>query len=168
MRFPVALDQGGWKKAGFEAKELKLIPEDPEQRLRQGVVPLVRLGAYDVPQVPGVFGPSLNDIERMLTPLDLDGVVGAGLLAYFRITLGDSGRTMWIEDNAEVQRLLDQPRGPVDMPEPADEPGSSGAPTEKPPAKGAPESAPKKGPTPAAPPKAPAPKKPGKAATPDQ
>jgi hypothetical protein len=185
MRFPVALDQGGWKKAGFNAKELKLIPEDPDQRLRQGVVPLIRLGAYDVPQVPGVFGPSLNEIEKVLTPLDLDGVLGAGLLAYFRITFGDSGRTMWIEDNAAVQKLLDDPRGPLNMPEPAGGPpaGSPLPPAPAPPLGGTGSGSgskpavpgkespapPKAGGAPATPPKAPAPKKPGTTkTTPDQ
>jgi hypothetical protein len=121
MRFPIALDQAGWKKAGVDATGLKLIPEDPEQRLRQGVVPVLRLGAYDVPQVPGVFGPSLNDFEKILTPLDLDGVIGAGLLAHFRLTFGDAGRVLWLEDNAAVARLLDQ--SPLDDIEPPPSPG---------------------------------------------
>lgn len=115
MRFPIALDQGGWKKAGFEATGLKLIPEDPEQKLRQGVVPVLHLGAYDVPQVPGVFGPSLLDIEKALTPLDLDGILGAGLLGHFRLTLGDEGRVLWIEDNAVVAKMLESYGGPLDQ-----------------------------------------------------
>jgi tetratricopeptide (TPR) repeat protein len=181
MRFPIALDQAGWKKAGVDAKDLKLIPEDPEQRLRQGVVPVIRLGAYDVPQVPGVLGPSLADIEKVLNPLDLDGVVGAGLLAFFRITLGDDGRTMWIEDNSEVQKLLEQGRGPADLPEPALEPPAGISPSDKSPAPAPTQNQPKtntKNPaggaeTPKAPaPKAPAPGKgtaaPGKKTTPDQ
>jgi tetratricopeptide (TPR) repeat protein len=119
MRFPIALDQGGWKKAGIDTKDLKLIPEDPEQRLRQGIVPIIRLGAYDVPKVPGVFEPGLSDMEKVLSPLNLDGVLGAGLLAFFRITIGDGGRTMWLEDNASVQKMLGggDMGGPVDEPE---------------------------------------------------
>jgi len=34
--------------------------------------------------------------------VDLDGFVGAGLLAAFRVTLVDGGRTMWIEDMPAV------------------------------------------------------------------
>ncbi|MCK6588317.1 MAG: hypothetical protein HUU21_08950 [Polyangiaceae bacterium] len=151
MRFPVALDQGGWKKAGIDIKDLKLIPEDPEQRLRQGVVPVIRLGAYDVPKVPGVFEPGLSDMEKVLSPLNLDGVVGAGLLAFFRITIGDGGRTMWLEDNASVHKMLGD-MGPVDEPElpevpgsPAPEPLKEAPPAPKPPPPKAP-AAPKKTP----------------------
>jgi hypothetical protein len=115
--FPVALDQGGWKKAGIETKDLQPVPNDPEQRLRQGIVPIIRLGAFDVPKVPGVFEPGLGALEKVLTPLNLDGVVGAGLLAFFRITIGDGGRTMWFEDNADVEKMLDEMSGPRNEPE---------------------------------------------------
>ena len=30
--------------------------------------------------------------------MELDGLVGSGLLATFRVTLADGGRTMWLED----------------------------------------------------------------------
>jgi hypothetical protein len=148
MRFPIALDQGGWKKAGIETKDLKLIPEDPEQRLRQGVVPIIRLGSYDVPKVPGVFEPGLTDMEKVLSPLNLDGVLGAGLLAFFRITIGDGGRTMWLEDNVSVQNML----GGRDMGGPVDEPERPEGPAPQPPAPG--------GAAPPAPKGAPAPSKP--------
>jgi tetratricopeptide (TPR) repeat protein len=139
MRFPIALDQGGWKKAGIETKDLKLIPEDPEQRLRQGVVPIIRLGAYDVPKVPGVFEPGLSDMEKVLSPLNLDGVVGAGLLAFFRITIGDGGRTMWLEDNAPVQKMLEEMNNPLDEPElPAGPETAPPGPKDAPPTKPAP------------------------------
>lgn len=118
MRFPLALDQGGWKKAGLNAMDLKVIPEDPEQKLREGIVPVLRLGAYDVPKVPGVYGPNLLDLEKVLTPLDLDGVIGAGLLAHFRMTFADDGRVMWLEDNTAVVRMLQEMSGPLDALEP--------------------------------------------------
>lgn len=118
MRFPLALDQGGWKKAGLNAMDLKVIPEDPEQKLREGIVPVLRLGAYDVPKVPGVYGPNLLDLEKVLTPLNLDGVIGAGLLAHFRMTFADDGRVMWLEDNSAVVRMLQEMPGPLDALEP--------------------------------------------------
>ncbi len=108
MRFPVALDQAGWKKAGLDIKDLSPIPQDPQQSLKQGLIPLMRLGAYDIPKVPGVYGPALTDVEKALTPLDLDGVIGAGLLAYFRITMGDGGQSLWIEDNSVFQKMLEE------------------------------------------------------------
>lgn len=158
MRFPIALDQGGWKKAGLDIKDLTPIPQDPQQTLKQGVIPVVRLGAYDVPKVPGVYGPALTDVEKALTPLDLDGVVGAGLLAYFRITIGDGGQSMWIEDNSALQKMLEEipsslgapntglePPGTLGSPglSPSNAPSPSPAPAPAPPAEKSPKAAPK-------------------------
>ncbi len=141
MTFPIALDKEGWKKAGIDAASLKVVPEDPEQKLREGVVPMVRIGAYDVPKVPGVLGAPIEDIEKVLT-LDLDGVLGAGLLAHFRITFGDGGRLLWLEDHTVVERMLrgngppQGPRGegptPADQAEPAPEPAATPAPASAP------------------------------------
>ncbi|XYI00534.1 hypothetical protein ACMHYB_12560 [Sorangium sp. So ce1128] len=122
MTFPIALDKEGWKKAGFEADGLKRVEQDPEQKLKQGVVPILRLGALEIPKVPGVYGAPLQAVEKQLQ-LDLDGVIGAGLLAYFRITFGDGGRLMWIEDDAAMNKVL---RGGA--PAPADEGQAPAAP----------------------------------------
>ncbi|WP_437837578.1 tetratricopeptide repeat protein [Sorangium sp. So ce1153] len=130
MTFPIALDKEGWKKAGFDADGLKRVEQDPEQKLKQGVVPMLRLGALEIPKVPGVYGAPLQAVEKQLQ-LDLDGVIGAGLLAYFRITFGDGGRLMWIEDDTAMNKVLQG-----GAPAPADEgqapaappAGSSGAP----------------------------------------
>ncbi|WP_044985710.1 tetratricopeptide repeat protein [Sorangium cellulosum] len=105
MTFPIALDKEGWKKAGFEADGLKRVEQDPEQKLKQGVVPMLRLGALEIPKVPGVYGAPLQAVEKQLQ-LDLDGVIGAGLLAYFRVTFADGGRLMWIEDDTAVNKVL--------------------------------------------------------------
>jgi hypothetical protein len=94
--FPVQLDDGGWTKAGVPLTSLRAIPN--QSALRQGVLPLLRLGAFDVPSVPGITGnDSVKDRENWLG-IDLDGVVGSGLFAGFRVTLVDGGRTMWLED----------------------------------------------------------------------
>lgn len=121
--FPLVLDEGGWKKAGLVAKDLELVPDDPEKKMRQGAVNVVRLGAFDVSKVPGVYGPSLEPLEKALAPLDVDGVIGAPLIAPFRVTFGDGGRIMWIEDTtAQLNRMLSEnaPRGPspVNQPDP--------------------------------------------------
>lgn len=105
MQFPIALDQGGWKKAGLDASTLRLIPEDPEKKLREGIVPLLKVGAFDVPKVPGVFGTPFAEIEKELS-LDLDGAMGCGMLAAFRVTFADQGRFMWLEDSTAVLALL--------------------------------------------------------------
>jgi tetratricopeptide (TPR) repeat protein len=170
MSFPIALDKDGWRKAGVDSATLKLLPQTQEN-LRGGVVPLLRIGAYDVPKVPGIFGAPIADIEKLLT-LDIDGVVGAGLLAHFRITFGDGGRLMWIEDHTAVERMLNRgaPQGP---PPPAPAPGPDDA-TEPPaPAPGPAAPLPKDSPTKkpgstgtTAPPSDPPTKKPAPAAPP--
>ena len=100
MQFPVALDDAGWRKAGVQLGALRAIPNGGG--LKQGILPRLVVGAYDVPQVPGVHGAPLAEFERGLD-VDLDGMVGAGLLAAFRVTLVDGGRTMWIEDMPALQ-----------------------------------------------------------------
>ncbi|WP_437679500.1 tetratricopeptide repeat protein [Sorangium sp. So ce131] len=141
MTFPVALDKEGWKKAGFEADGLKAVEQDPEQKLKQGVVPMLRLGALEIPKVPAVYGAPIQQVEKQLQ-LDLDGVLGAGLLAYFRITFGDGGRLMWIEDDTAVNKVLqggepapapvNEGQAPAAPAGPAAEPGARG--TQAPPA----------------------------------
>ncbi|WP_437289707.1 tetratricopeptide repeat protein [Sorangium sp. So ce406] len=127
MTFPIALDKEGWKKAGFEADGLKRVEQDPEQKLKQGVVPMLRLGALEIPKVPGVYGAPLQAVEKQLQ-LDLDGVIGAGLLAFFRITFGDGGRLMWIEDDVAMNKVLrgsePAPANEGQAPAPAGETGS--------------------------------------------
>jgi hypothetical protein len=103
--FPVALSAAGWKKAGIDADKLKLIPGDPEQKLREGVLPLLRLGAFDVPRVQGVYGIPLTDFEKLMA-IDLDGLMGAGLLYLFRCTFSDGGRLLWIEDDTSTRQML--------------------------------------------------------------
>jgi hypothetical protein len=87
------------------------------------------LGAFDIPQVPAIYGAPLEEFEKGLD-VDLDGLAGAGLLAAFRVTLADGGRTMWLEDTV-------LPSAPVET-------GDDGAPESAPP----PGSDPKSGATP--------------------
>jgi hypothetical protein len=115
--FPVALDDGGWKKAGVPLTSLRSVPN--QGSLKQGVLPLLRLGAFDVPSVPGLSGNDpVKELENGLG-IDLDGLVGSGLFASFRVTLVDGGRTMWLEDmprEALEQKPIDWSRddAPVD------------------------------------------------------
>jgi hypothetical protein len=96
MTFPVALDKAGWKKAGVALSTLQPVPD--AGGLRHGVLPLLRVGAFQVPSVPAVYGAPVKELEDGLG-VHLDGLVGSGLLAAFRVTLVDDGRTMWLEDN---------------------------------------------------------------------
>ena len=138
--YPVALDAEGWKKAGIDSASLKLIPGDPEQKLREGTVPLMRLGAFDVPRVQGIFGVPLTEMERMVS-VDLDGLMGAGFLYTFRCTLADGGRVLWVEDQTSALRMLGMDPNPV-APAPGPDPAQPARPA-----------APAPSPAPAAPPK---------------
>jgi hypothetical protein len=96
LTYPVALDLGGWKKAGIAPQSLAAVPNSAT--LRHGVVPSLRLGAFDVPRVPGLEGESAVKEREQGLGIELDGLVGSGLLATFRVTLIDGGRAMWLED----------------------------------------------------------------------
>lgn len=117
MRFPLALDERGWEKAGLKTDDLKLVPGDPENKMREGVVPNMKLGAFDVSHVPGVFGGvPIEEMEKGLK-FDIDGVIGSALLAAYRITFSDGGRMMWIEDDTLMHQIDDMqvsPFGPLD------------------------------------------------------
>jgi hypothetical protein len=122
MTYPIALDSGGWKKAGVSVENLATIPNAGD--LKQGTLPMLRLGAFDVPSVPGVFGAPIKEMEQGLD-MDLDGVMGSGLLAAFRVTLVDRGRKMWLEDMPPP--VAEQGPAPDEvLPEPA-EPGEPAA-----------------------------------------
>jgi hypothetical protein len=95
MHFPVALDEAGWKKAGQNPAEFAAVPGQAD--LKHGMLPMLRLGAFEIPNVPGVLGPKVADLEQALA-VDLDGFAGSGLFATFRLTFADGGRTLFIED----------------------------------------------------------------------
>ncbi len=94
MDVPMALDEGGWKKAGKKLSDLKPLPGS--RGMSQGVVPVFGFGTLEIPEVPAISGVAIQEIEKPLD-MDLDGVIGAGMLAPFRVTLADGGRTMWLE-----------------------------------------------------------------------
>ena len=128
--FPLTLDNDGWHKAGVNPATLTPMAEDPS--IKQGTVPLLRIGQFDLPQVAGVLGKDMSNLETSLG-LDIDGVVGAGLLAGFRVTLGDGGRLMWVEEDVvSLNAPAENPDAEESTPAP---PGSSGsAPATMPPA----------------------------------
>jgi tetratricopeptide (TPR) repeat protein len=109
MAHSVALDEGGWKKLGIEAGKLPLAHGSGDMKLRVGSIPLLRLGAFKLPQIPAVFGPPIDRVEQELN-IDVDGVVGAGLLSKFRLTLSDHGRVLWVEQPADI---VLPPAGPL-------------------------------------------------------
>lgn len=94
--YPLSLDGGGWKKAGIDPSRLQAVAGMND--LKQGLLPVLRLGAFELPQVPGLGGDSFVKEREEGLDVDLDGVAGSGLFAMLRVTLADGGRTLWLED----------------------------------------------------------------------
>src|SRR5581483_6034470 len=87
--------------------------DDPSGKLKVGMVPSMHLGAFDIAQVPGEYGlVNFDEIDKTLgsseawSKIDIDGVIGASLLAPYRLTIGDEGRLLWMEDDTAVERVL--------------------------------------------------------------
>src|SRR5690606_1654411 len=78
MQFPVALDEAGWKKAGQDPATFAAVPGQAGRR--HATLPMLRLGAFEIPNVPGVLGPQVDDLEKVLG-VELDGFAGSGLFA---------------------------------------------------------------------------------------
>jgi hypothetical protein len=139
LHVPLALDEAAWKKAGVSMSSLKPVPN--AAGLRHGVLPMPRLGAFEVPRVPGVHGGPIAEFEKELG-MELDGLVGSRLLAAFRVTLVDDGRTMWLEDmpaeavmrRSRALEVPDDVEPEADEAEP-EEPAAPAKPGQKPPAK---------------------------------
>ena len=132
--YPVALDSGGWKKAGVAPSSLRSVPNGGS--MKSGTVPLLKLGAFELPSVPALSGDEPVKEREDGLGIELDGLVGSGLLANFRVTLADGGRTMWLED---MPREAFAPMDPsLTVPEtPDDAPDDSAEDDDAPPAKGA-------------------------------
>lgn len=135
ISYPVSLDEGGWKKAGLGLD--KLSPVTGDAKLRQGKVPALHLGAFEIPDVPGVEGVSIADVEKGVST-DLDGVLGSGVLAAFRATFTEGGRALWLEDLPSAPEPSKE-AAPVDAPPAASsaEPAKPPPPAKKPKKKGA-------------------------------
>lgn len=95
----LALNSPSWAKAGVDLRTLR--PEPELQNLRSGSLPFFRLGSFDLPMLPAVEGGPTESQKRNLD-LDVGGVVGAGLIAAFRVTLGDDGRYAWLEPDPSI------------------------------------------------------------------
>lgn len=93
--FPVAVSDNGWKKAGVDPSSFEAVPG--ESSLKQGRLPHLTIGSFDMPRVPAMSGLPLDELEQS-GGIQLDGVIGAALMAEFRASLVDEGRTLWLEE----------------------------------------------------------------------
>jgi len=128
--FPLAMSDSGWQKAGVDPKGFESV--SGEANLKQGVVPRLELGAFDLPRVPAVYGLPLGDLERG-GGIHLDGVIGSALVAEFRASLVDQGRTLWLEEMPSPA-LGPSPAGVGEPLDPTTPSGGKPAPAAKPPA----------------------------------
>jgi hypothetical protein len=92
--FPLFLQDAAWKKAGVDVKTLAPVPDAPT--VKRGMVPVFRVGGFDLAKMPAIAGGDFSEVTNGID-IDLGGVVGADLLAFFRVTFADDGRFMWIE-----------------------------------------------------------------------
>ena len=137
LTYPVALAGAAWAKAGVPASSMHTLPNSGS--LREGVLPSLRLGAFEVPHVPGLEGDGTIKERAEGLGVNVDGLLGAGLLATFRMTLIDGGRSMWLEDlpNEALGPSLPLDVPDVDLPADDGEGADSGdADEDEPPAKG--------------------------------
>jgi hypothetical protein len=121
--FPLFLQDVAWKKAGIDVQTLAAVPDAPN--VKHGMVPMFRMGGFDLAKMPAIQG---GDFSEMANGVDIDlaGVVGADLLAFFRVTFADDGRFMWIEPDPTLLGPAQAPPGqaapPPSPPPPATPP----------------------------------------------
>ena len=109
--YPLVLDADGWRKAGVDPTTLATLESD--RGVKHGVVPAIRIGSFDVPRVGAVLSSEVDGLEKGLG-MNLDGIVGSGLLAGFRITFAENGKVLWFEDDFLVDPQLASPNQPSD------------------------------------------------------
>jgi hypothetical protein len=104
--FPLFLQDAAWQKAGVDVRTLEAVPDAPG--VKHGMVPMFRVGGFDLAKMPAIAG---GDFSEMANAVDVDlaGVVGADLLAFFRITFADEGRFMWLEPDPTLLGPASQP-----------------------------------------------------------
>ena len=120
--FPLAISDSGWKKAGVDTSGFEAVTGEP--KLKQGILPRLTLGAFDLPRIPAVSGLPVEEFEQSGS-IHLDGVVGAPLVAEFRTSLVDQGRTLWLEEMPMPLDAQDGKRPPESDAEPVSSAGTA-------------------------------------------
>lgn len=147
--YPLALDDVMLKRSGANLASFRAEPGGPAG-WKVGTLPYFKVGALDLPGVPAMQGAPLAEYKSNFD-VDLQGVIGAGLLSVFRVTFGDDGRWVWLELDPALLLGPDgqsAAQGPASAPPPrAPVPGL--APTSGPPAPAGPVGPPRPAPKPA-------------------
>jgi hypothetical protein len=127
--YPLALDDQMLKRSGADLTAFRNEPGAPAA-WKLGMLPYFKLGTLDLPQVPAMQGTPLGEIKNNFD-VDLQGVVGAGLLSAFRVTFGDDGRWVWLEVDPSLMGGTQGPpmdEGPKPLPPPGGAMPPSGPP----------------------------------------
>lgn len=127
--FPLFLQDVAWKKAGIDVQSLAPVPDAPT--VKHGTLPMFRMGGFDLAKMPAIEG---GDFTEMANGVDIDlaGVVGADLLAFFRVTFADDGRFMWIEPDPTLVGPAQPPPSPAAAAPPSQPPPAAPPPAHKP------------------------------------
>lgn len=120
--FPLLLQDAAWTKAGVDVHTLLPMPDDPA--IKRGLVPVFRVGGFDLAKMPAIEGVDMAELTSGLD-VDLGGIIGADLLSFFRITFADDGRFAWLEPDPT---LLGPAQPGAQPPAAAPPPASSAAP----------------------------------------
>jgi hypothetical protein len=123
--YPLALDDLMLKRSGADLTAFRNEPGAPAA-WKLGMLPYFKLGTLDLPQVPAMQGTPLGEYKNNFD-VDLQGVVGAGLLSAFRVTFGDDGRWVWLEVDPSLMGGTQGPpmeEGPRPLPPPGATPPS--------------------------------------------
>ena len=94
-----------WSLALNGAAWQRLLAYVPKERIvvaKEGTsvasVPEVKLGALSLSNVPTLSGVEFGKKLETDASVELDGLVGSGLLGGFRVSLTDGGRAAWLEE----------------------------------------------------------------------
>ncbi len=136
----LALQDDTWKKAGVDPKSLTPLADAPN--VRRGPVPTFKLGGFDLSRMPAMQGLEMGEFQQTLD-VNVGGVVGAELLAFFRVTFADEGRFIWIEPDPTLMGGGVPARGAAPPPPPMQPDPASSTPPPRSSASAAPPPAPR-------------------------
>jgi hypothetical protein len=92
--FNLFLQDSAWKMAGVDIGQLAPVSTVPNTK--RGLLPTFHVGRENIEKLEAYQGPALSEQLNGID-IDLAGVVGADVLAYFRMTFADDGRFVWME-----------------------------------------------------------------------
>ena len=115
--FALSLDDASFRKAGLDPASLKSYGTGAQQ-VKEGMIPRIRIGAFDLPQIPAIEGGRLDELKSSLD-IDVNGIIGAAILSLFRVTFTDDGRAAWLEADPSLTTSNESAPGapPVTLPD---------------------------------------------------